>query len=110
MKSNNSTTLISLLGTEPSFRESRDRVNQASPLFLKDLAKSLPCVVSLIPLVADFKEELLLISKNFPLKNKFDATINVITQEMNIISEPIQQNNLETRVNMRFKNDLKGSF
>lgn len=108
MKSNNHTAFISLVDTEPSFfKNSIEKGTQASPAFIKDLAKSLTCVKSMTPLITDFKEELSLISKNFGFKNKFDTAINVVAEEMKMIipnQEP--KSSLEQKIQMRSKNNL----
>lgn len=113
MNSNNPTTLISLLGTEPSFQKIRDNIvsNEATPLFVKDLAKQLDCVKSISPMINNFKNELNLISQNFGLGNKFDSTIQVVAEEMNLVLPgQAPQNSLEEKVQLRTKNNLGIKF
>ena len=107
MNSNNPTTLISLLGTEPSFKKNLDRNIQASPSFIRDLSKSFSCVKSITPIINNFKDELSLISQNFGIKNKFESTINVVAEEMSLVlpNQPARSS-LEQKVQLRSSNKL----
>lgn len=111
MISDKPTTLISLLGTEPVFRKSNDTEIKPSQTFINDLSKSFTCMKHMNPLIKNFKEELSLISQNFGLKNRFESTINVVAEEMQLVlPNQAPPSSLEQKVQLRSQNKLNIKF
>jgi hypothetical protein len=106
MKTNN-ITLISFLGTEPSFKTTiQSSPNSSKDFFFKDL--NLQAMKNFRPLLNNFEEELQLINKNIHLKDKLSKIISVIAEEMGLTIEGINPNmSAEDRINSKIESKFQ---
>lgn len=107
---NNPTTLLSLLGTQPSFPQTIDAVMsmEATPLFIKELTKNLDCMKSIAPMISEHKDEFQMIAKNFGLNETFTNTLQVVAEEMNLTYQDQAPNqSLEDKIQQRNQNKSK---
>lgn len=99
MNDNSPTTLISFLGTEPSFKSDIPLSNlENNKLFIQDLSNNLEAVKNFKPLMERNEEELQFISKNADYGERLDNVINMISDEMGLTIDGVELNlSLENR-------------
>lgn len=105
MTENNPTTLISFLGTEPSFKNDIPTTNvKNNQVFIKKLTNDLDAVKNFEPLMSSHEEELQFISKNADFSEKLDDVVAMISDEMGLTIDGVDPNqSLENR----FENKMK---
>lgn len=96
---NNPTTLISFLGTEPSFKSDLPVKNaEENKVFIKELSQDLVAAQNFSPLLQKYEEELKFISKSADHTEKLDKVITMISDEMGLTINGVNPNmSLEDR-------------
>lgn len=104
MNDNSPTTLISFLGTNPSFKSDIPLSNiENNKLFIQDLTNNLDAVKSFKPLMDRNEEELQFISKNADYGERLDNVINMISDEMGLTIDGVEHN---LSIESRFENKM----
>lgn len=104
MNDNSPTTLISFLGTNPSFKSDIPLSNiENNKLFIQDLSNNLDAVKSFKPLMDRNEEELQFISKNADYGERLENVINMISDEMGLTIDGVEHN---LSIESRFENKM----